>query len=57
MTKKIEKSLFISDADGIEAKIGKENDFEILQDCSLVTINYSLGNKKPGKSELSDLNE
>lgn len=34
---------------GIEAKIGKENDFEILQDCSLVTINYSLGNKKAGK--------
>ena len=35
--------------DKIQDKIGKENDFEILQDCSLVTINYSLGNKKAGK--------
>ncbi|MCH5211175.1 MAG: heat-inducible transcription repressor HrcA [Oscillospiraceae bacterium] len=35
--------------DGIEAKIGKENDFEILQDCSLVSINYSLGDKPGGK--------
>ena len=35
--------------DGIEAKIGKENDFEILQDCSLVSVNYSLGDKASGK--------
>ena len=35
--------------DGIEAKIGKENDFEILQDCSLVSVNYSLGDKTSGK--------
>ena len=45
----LKKLVASSDADGIEAKIGKENDFEILQDCSLVTINYSLGNKKAGK--------
>ncbi len=35
--------------DGIEAKIGKENDFEILQDCSLVSINYSVGDSTAGK--------
>ena len=45
----LKKLVASSDGDGIEAKIGKENDFEILQDCSLVTINYSLGNKKAGK--------
>ena len=45
----VNKLVASSDSDGIEAKIGKENDFEILQDCSLVTINYSLGNKKAGK--------
>ena len=45
----LKKLVASSDSDGIEAKIGKENDFEILQDCSLVTINYSLGNKKAGK--------
>lgn len=35
--------------DGIEAKIGKENDFEILQDCSLVSMNYSFGDDAAGK--------
>lgn len=45
----LKKLIASGDGDGIEAKIGKENDFEILQDCSLVTINYSLGNKKAGK--------
>ena len=34
---------------GVNAKIGKENDLEILNDCSLVTVNYSLGNKAVGK--------
>lgn len=53
----MKKLVASSDADGIEAKIGKENDFEILQIGSLVTTIYSLGNKKPGKSELSDINE
>ncbi len=48
----LKKLVASSDADGIEAKFGKENDFEILQDCSLVTINYSLGNKKAGKIEV-----
>lgn len=45
----LKKLIDSSDGDGIKAKIGKENDFEILQDCSLVTINYSLGNKATGK--------
>ncbi len=35
--------------DSIEAKIGKENDFEILQDCSTVSMNYSLGDRASGK--------
>lgn len=35
--------------DGIEAKIGKENDFEIMKDCSLVSMNYSVGDKAGGK--------
>lgn len=38
-----------NDSEGVQAKIGKENDFEILQDCSLVSINYSLGDKNAGK--------
>lgn len=38
-----------SDGEGVSAKIGKENDFEILKDCSLVTVNYSLGGKPVGK--------
>lgn len=37
-----------NESKGIEAKIGKENDFEIMQDCSLVSINYSLGDKAGG---------
>ena len=31
---------------GVSVKIGMENEFEELKDCSLVTVNYSLGNKK-----------
>lgn len=38
-----------SDGEGVSAKIGKENEFEILKDCSLVTVNYSLGGKPVGK--------
>lgn len=38
-----------SNCDGIEAKIGKENNLEIMNDCSLVSINYSLGDKASGK--------
>lgn len=45
----LKKLIEASDGDGINAKIGKENDFEILKDCSLVTVNYSLGDKAIGK--------
>jgi heat-inducible transcriptional repressor len=45
----LKKLISESDGDGINAKIGKENDFEILKDCSLVTVNYSLGDKPVGK--------
>ena len=31
---------------GVNVKIGKENEFEELKDCSLVTVNYSLDNNK-----------
>lgn len=45
----LKKLVESSDSEGIEAKIGKENDFEIMKDCSLVSINYSLGDKAGGK--------
>lgn len=32
--------------DGVSVKIGKENEFEELNECSLVTVNYSLDNQK-----------
>lgn len=32
--------------DGVQIKIGKENEFEELNECSLVTVNYSLDNEK-----------
>ncbi len=35
--------------DGVNARIGKENGVEVLNDCSLVTVNYALGDKKGGK--------
>lgn len=38
-----------SNTDGVLAKIGKENEPEILKDCSLVTVNYSLDGKTNGK--------
>lgn len=37
------------DEEGVRAKIGKENGVDILKDCSLVTVNYALGDKKAGK--------
>lgn len=37
------------DGGGVNAKIGKENELDILRDCSLVTVNYSLGESKAGK--------
>lgn len=45
----LKKLVEANSADGIEAKIGKENDFEILQDCSLVSMNYSIGDRAGGK--------
>ena len=35
--------------DGIGVKIGADNNAEELKDCSLVTVNYSLGDKVVGK--------
>lgn len=35
-----------SDKDGVRIKIGKENEFEELNECSLVTVDYTLGNEK-----------
>ncbi len=46
---KLAKLVDTNSSGGIEAKIGKENDFEILQDCSLVSVDYSLGDKGSGK--------
>ncbi len=44
------KKLMATDTqEGVSAKIGKENELEILNDCSLVTVNYSLGDKAVGK--------
>lgn len=37
------------DTKGINARIGKENGLEILKDCSLVTVDYSLDDKTMGK--------
>lgn len=35
--------------DGVNAKIGKENGLDILNDCSLVTVDYTVGDHKGGK--------
>lgn len=32
--------------DGVQIKIGSENEFEELSECSLITVDYSLDNKK-----------
>lgn len=45
----LKKLIGSSNEDGISAKIGTENNFEVLNDCSLVTVNYSLGEKVVGK--------
>lgn len=45
----LKKIAAASDENGVSAKIGKENGVEILNDCSLVTVNYSLGGKAVGK--------
>ena len=44
------KNLFAeTDDEGIKAKIGNENEYEILKDSSIVTVNYSLDGKAVGK--------
>ncbi len=45
----LKKLIGSSNEDGISAKIGTENNLEVLNDCSLVTVNYSLGEKVVGK--------
>lgn len=46
---KLRKLVDTDTGEGIEAKIGKENDFEILQDSSLVSMNYTLPDGAAGK--------
>lgn len=44
------RSVINSDtADKITVKIGDENQEEVLKDCSLISVNYSVGDKKGGK--------
>ncbi len=38
-----------TDIEGVSASIGTENEPDILQDCSLVTVNYSVDGKHMGK--------
>lgn len=39
----------LGSGEGIDVKIGNENEPEPLKDCSLVTVNYSLGGKGTGR--------
>ncbi len=44
------KRVVLSDAGGgVHARIGAENEEEMLKDCSLVTVDYSLGPRRGGK--------
>lgn len=45
----LKKLISSSDEKGVSARIGAENNLELLNDCSLVTVNYSLGDKVLGK--------
>lgn len=45
----LKKLISGNNQDGVNAKIGEENEYEILKDCSLVTVNYSLDGKAVGK--------
>lgn len=48
--KKLKQALKTAeDEKNVNIKIGGENDFEELNDCSLITVNYSLDNKSAGK--------
>lgn len=46
--KKLKQLIRSSEAgkDGVQIKIGKENEFEELNECSLITVDYSFGNDK-----------
>lgn len=46
---KVKQLMAGSESDGVRAKIGVENENEILKDCSIVTVNYSLDGKTAGK--------
>ena len=47
---KLRRMVLSGDAgNGVRAKIGSENDEELLKDCSLVTVDYSLGSHRGGK--------
>ena len=41
--------MLLGSGDGINVKIGDDNEQEALKDCSLVTVNYSLDGKSNGK--------
>lgn len=45
----LKKLIAQTGSDGVRAKIGRENEPEILKDCSLVTVNYSLDGNAVGK--------
>lgn len=45
-TKNLRKAISKENAGGINVTIGSENDCSDIQDCSLVTVDYSLGDKK-----------
>lgn len=47
--KNLKRLIADTDSKGVRAKIGKENEPEILKDCSLVTVDYSLDGKAVGK--------
>lgn len=46
---KLRQLIAAPDGGGVEAKIGKENEYEILRDSSIVTVDYSLDGKAVGK--------
>ncbi len=45
----LKKLIAQNGSDGVRATIGRENEPEILKDCSLVTVNYSLDGNAVGK--------
>ncbi len=45
----LKKLIGSGETDGVNVKIGGENNVDALKDCSLVTVNYSLGDKVMGR--------